>query len=161
MTIEFRHDEAPAISLTAPGASTPLPYAAHCESAAPITTGRPPAVSPAIAHGATTGGNTAEESPNPASRSSAHARSRRSKKTVELACVSSVASAPVSACSTTSRGCANTEARANTCGACVRIHSTFGPTWKASARCPVRACIASSPTRARISSASATARLSR
>jgi hypothetical protein len=123
---EFRHEEAPAISLIRPGARTSLPNAAHWLSAAPMMTGqsagRPVRFAtsklsvPTCSHGAATGGNSSDRNANESSRSSAQARARRSKNSVELAWVSSVAVTPVSACSTASRGCMKQSAPANTSG---------------------------------------------
>ena len=91
----MRHDDAPAISLTGPGAITPAPNAAHWLSAAPITSGTPagrpssPATrsgsSAAWAHGGRAAGNSAGSTPKAASSSGSHARWRRLNSRVAFA----------------------------------------------------------------------------
>ena len=91
----MRHEEAPAISLTGPGAITPAPNAAHWLSAAPITSGTPagrpssPATrsgsSAAWAHGGRAAGNSAGSTPKAASSSGSHARWRRLNSSVAFA----------------------------------------------------------------------------
>ena len=147
----MRHEEAPAISLTGPGATTPAPNAAHWLSAAPITSGTPagspssPAArsgsSAAWTHGGRAAGNSAGSTPKAASSSGSHARWRRLNSSVAFALVSSVAASPDSRCRTTSRGWSTSRVRAKTSGSFCRIHSSFGPTWNASGRCPVRSCM--------------------
>ena len=115
LTTEFRHDDAPAISLIGPGASTSLPKAAHWLSAAADDDrdsrrqaragGGVRGTSPAWAHGADTAGNSAGSSAEGVEQivrpgSGAEVEEDRG---VGVRLVGG--RVPVSACSTTSRGC--------------------------------------------------------